>query len=109
MKKKILITGGAGFIGSHLCKRLLHEGNEVLCLDNFFTGSKSNIVELMSNPFFELIRHDVTFPLYLEVDEIYNLACPGLTGELPIRPSANDQDIGTRCNQYVGFSQTRRR
>ena len=76
MKKKILITGGAGFIGSHLCKRLLHEGNEVLCLDNFFTGSKSNIVELMSNPFFELIRHDVTFPLYLEVDEIYNLACP---------------------------------
>ena len=76
MKKKILITGGAGFIGSHLCKRLLHEGNEVLCLDNFFTGSKSNIVELMGNPFFELIRHDVTFPLYLEVDEIYNLACP---------------------------------
>jgi UDP-glucuronate decarboxylase len=74
--KRILITGGAGFIGSHLCERLLAEGNEVLCLDNYFTGSKSNIVQLIGNPYFEPIRHDVTAPFYAEVDEIYNLACP---------------------------------
>ena len=74
--KRILVTGGAGFIGSHLCKQLLKEGNEVLCLDNYFTGSKENILELLSNPYFELIRHDVTEPFYAEVDEIYNLACP---------------------------------
>jgi len=72
----IIVTGGAGFIGSHLCERLLNEDNEVICLDNFFTGSKENIVHLISNPFFELIRHDVTMPFYIEVDEIYNLACP---------------------------------
>ncbi len=76
MKKRILVTGGAGFIGSHLCERLLNEGNEVLCLDNFFTGSKENIVHLMDNPYFELIRHDITQPYYAEVEEIYNLACP---------------------------------
>lgn len=76
MKKKVLVTGGAGFIGSHLCKRLLDEGNEVICLDNYFTGSKENVVELMKNPYFELIRHDVTMPFFIEVDEIYNLACP---------------------------------
>jgi UDP-glucuronate decarboxylase len=75
-KKKILITGGAGFIGSHLCERLLNEGNEVICLDNYFTGSKRNILHLMDNPYFELIRHDVSNPFYIEVDEIYNLACP---------------------------------
>lgn len=74
--KKILVTGGAGFLGSHLCERLINEGNEVLCVDNFYTGGKSNIIHLMSNPRFELMRHDVTFPLYVEVDEIYNLACP---------------------------------
>lgn len=74
--KQILITGGAGFIGSHLCARLLNEGNSVICLDNFFTGSKNNILSLIPNPRFELIRHDVTFPYYSEVDEIYNLACP---------------------------------
>jgi len=74
--KKILITGGAGFIGSHLCKRLLDEGNEVLCVDNFFTGNKNNILPLLDNKRFELMRHDITFPLYVEVDEIYNLACP---------------------------------
>lgn len=74
--KRILITGGAGFIGSHLCERLLNENNEVLCLDNFFTGHKRNIIHLLENPFFELIRHDVTSPYYVEVDEIYNLACP---------------------------------
>jgi UDP-glucuronate decarboxylase len=76
MKKRILITGGAGFIGSHLCEELLNEGNEVICVDNFFTGSKQNIIHLLDNPYFEIIRHDITFPLYVEVDEIYNLACP---------------------------------
>lgn len=74
--KRVMVTGGAGFLGSHLCERLLEAGNEVLCVDNFFTGSKRNIAHLMSNPYFELIRHDVTFPLYVEVDEIFNLACP---------------------------------
>lgn len=76
MKKKILVTGGAGFIGSHLCERLLNEGNEVVCLDNYFTGQKENIVHLLKNPYFELIRHDVTMPFFIEVDEIYNMACP---------------------------------
>ncbi|HPR74476.1 MAG TPA: SDR family oxidoreductase, partial [Bacteroidales bacterium] len=74
--KRILITGGAGFIGSHLCERLLSEGNEVICLDNYFTGSKQNIIHLLDNHNFELIRHDITMPVYIEVDEIYNLACP---------------------------------
>ena len=73
---KILVTGGAGFIGSHLCKRLLSEGHEVLCVDNLFTGSKDNILELMENKKFEFMRHDITFPLYVEIDQIYNLACP---------------------------------
>ncbi|MCK5134815.1 MAG: SDR family oxidoreductase [Bacteroidales bacterium] len=74
--KRILITGGAGFIGSHLGERLLNEGNEVLCLDNYFTGSKENVIHLFDNPYFELIRHDITAPYFVEVDEIYNLACP---------------------------------
>ncbi len=74
--KRILVTGGAGFIGSFLCERLLDEGHEVICLDNYFTGSKSNVVHLINRPFFELVRHDVTMPYYAEVDEIYNLACP---------------------------------
>jgi UDP-glucuronate decarboxylase len=76
MKKRILVTGGAGFIGSYLCEKLLNEGNEVICVDNFFTGSKQNIIHLLNNPYFEIVRHDITFPLYIEVDEIYNLACP---------------------------------
>lgn len=76
MKKKILVTGGAGFLGSHLCERLLNEGNEVICLDNYFTGQKQNVVHLLKNPYFELIRHDVTMPFFIEVQEIYNLACP---------------------------------
>lgn len=76
IKKKVLVTGGAGFLGSHLCDRLLKEGDEVVCLDNYFTGQKQNIVHLLQNPFFELIRHDVTMPFFIEVDEIYNLACP---------------------------------
>jgi len=74
--KRILVTGGAGFIGSHLCEKLLNEGNEVIALDNFFTGNKKNIIQLLDNPYFELIRHDVTMPFFAETDEIYNLACP---------------------------------
>lgn len=74
--KRILVTGGAGFLGSHLCDRLIKDGSDVLCVDNFFTGSKANIAHLVGNPYFELMRHDVTFPLYVEVDRIYNLACP---------------------------------
>lgn len=76
LRTRILVTGGAGFLGSHLCKRLVAEGNDVLCVDNFYTGTKDNVRDLFGNPHFELLRHDVTFPLYVEVDEIYNLACP---------------------------------
>lgn len=76
MSKRILITGGAGFIGSHLCEKLLQQGNELLCVDNYFTGRRANIIKLSNHPRFEMMRHDVTFPLYVEVDEIYNLACP---------------------------------
>ena len=75
-KNRVLVTGGAGFVGSHLCDRLVQDGNEVLCVDNLYTGTKSNVMHLIGNPQFELLRHDVTFPLYVEVDEIYNLACP---------------------------------
>jgi UDP-glucuronate decarboxylase len=76
LRKRVLVTGGAGFLGSHLCERLLNKGCDVLCADNFYTGSKRNIEFLIGNPYFELLRHDITFPLYVEVDEIYNLACP---------------------------------
>ncbi|MFA4828041.1 MAG: UDP-glucuronic acid decarboxylase family protein [Thermodesulfovibrionales bacterium] len=76
LNKRILITGGAGFLGSHLCERLLNEGNEIICVDNFYTGRRGNIAHLVSNPYFEIMRHDICFPLYVEVDEIYNLACP---------------------------------
>ena len=76
MKKRILVTGGAGFLGSHLCERLLNNGNEVICVDNFYTGRRSNIAHLLSSPYFEVLRHDICFPLYVETDEIYNLACP---------------------------------
>lgn len=86
MKKKILVTGGAGFLGSHLCERLLELGHEVVCLDNYFTGSKDNIIHLMGNPFFEVIRHDITMPFYIEVDEIYNLACPASPIHYQVNP-----------------------
>ncbi|MFI5304426.1 MAG: UDP-glucuronic acid decarboxylase family protein [Nitrospiria bacterium] len=76
VKKRILVTGGAGFLGSHLCEKLIANGNDVICVDNFYTGTKENILSLIPNPHFEVIRHDITFPLYIEVDEIYNLACP---------------------------------
>jgi UDP-glucuronate decarboxylase len=76
LRKRILVTGGAGFLGSHLCRRLVEQGDDVICVDNFFTGAKDNIADLLDKPNFELMRHDVTFPLYVEVDEIYNLACP---------------------------------
>ena len=76
IQKRVLVTGGAGFIGSHLCARIVEQGHHVLCVDNFFTGTRANIAGLLDHPNFELMRHDVTFPLYVEVDEIYNLACP---------------------------------
>ena len=76
LRKRVLVTGGAGFLGSHLCERLLKDGHDVLCVDNFFTGTKDNIAHLLPNSHFELVRHDITFPLFVEVDEIYNLACP---------------------------------
>ncbi|HKJ67703.1 MAG TPA: NAD-dependent epimerase/dehydratase family protein, partial [bacterium] len=76
MRKKILITGGAGFLGSHLCEKLLNGNNEIICVDNFYTGRKENVSHLLDNHFFEVLRHDITWPLYVEVDEIYNLACP---------------------------------
>ena len=76
LRKRVLVTGGVGFLGSHLCERLLAEGHDVLCIDNFFTGTKDNVLHLLDNHHFELVRHDVTFPIYLEVDQIYNLACP---------------------------------
>jgi UDP-glucuronate decarboxylase len=76
LRKRVLVTGGAGFLGSHLCERLLELGRDVLCVDNLFTGTKQNVLHLLDNPYFELMRHDITFPLYVEVDEIYNLACP---------------------------------
>ena len=75
-RKRVMVTGGAGFLGSHLCERLLREGHDVLCVDNYFTGRKDNIVHLLDDKHFEVMRHDITFPLYVEVDEIFNLACP---------------------------------
>ena len=90
--KRILVTGGAGFLGSHLCATLLKEGHDVLCVDNFFTGRRRNIAHLLDHKGFELMRHDICFPLYVEVDEIYNLACPASPDSLPVRSGADDQD-----------------
>ena len=109
--KKILVTGGAGFIGSHLCERLLNEGNEVICLDNFFTGSKDNITHLMNNPYFEVIRHDIEKPIFIEVDEIYNLASPASpihyqkdpvkTVKTNVMGAINVLEIAKRCGAKV--------
>ena len=109
--KKILVTGGAGFIGSHLCEKLLKEGNEVICLDNFFTGSKKNIIHLMDNPYFEVIRNDVEETILLEVDEIYNLACPARpihyqfdpvkTIRTSVMGAINMLDIAKRCKAKI--------
>lgn len=87
MRKRILVTGGAGFLGSHLCERLLRDGHDVICLDNFYTGQKANIAHLIGNPYFELVRHDVTFPYYVEVDQIYNLACPASPIHYQLNPA----------------------
>jgi nucleoside-diphosphate-sugar epimerase len=104
MRKRILVTGGAGFLGSHLCERLLAAGNDVLCVDNYFTGNKQNLLACLGQSRFELFRHDVTFPLYVEVDEIYNLAC-----RLPARSGADDQDQRARRHQHAGLGQTHAR
>jgi UDP-glucuronate decarboxylase len=111
VRKKILITGGAGFVGSHLCRRLLNEGNEIICLDNFFTGDKDNIIDLLPNPYFELIRHDVQEPILLEVDEIYNLACPASPPHYQYDPvdttrtsvigAINMLDIARKCGAKI--------
>ena len=97
--KRILITGGAGFLGSHLCERLLNEGNEVICMDNYFTGFKSNIAHLRNHPNFELLRHDVIDPFKIETDQIYNLACPCIAAALPVQCDQNDQDLRDGCHQ----------
>ena len=109
--KRILVTGGAGFIGSHLCERLLREENEVICLDNYFTGSKQNILHLIDNPCFELVRHDVTEPYFSEVDEIYNLACPASpihyqqnpikTTKTSVMGAINMLDLAKRVNAKI--------
>ena len=109
--KKILVTGGAGFIGSHLCEKLLKEGNEVICLDNFFTGTKNNIIHLIENPYFEIIRHDIEEPILLEVDEIYNLASPASpihyqkdpvkTVRTNVMGAINVLDIAKRCGAKI--------
>lgn len=95
--KRVLVTGGAGFLGSHLCDRLISAGHEVLCVDNYYTGTRANVAHLLDHPNFELMRHDVTFPLYVEVDEIYNLACPAS----PIHSQRNP--VETIKTSFVGM------
>ncbi len=104
-RKRILVTGGAGFLGSHLIDRLLERGDEVVCVDNLFTGTKRNIDHLHDHPRFEFIRHDVTFPLYVEVDQIYNLACPACPDPLSARSGADHQDQRARRDQHAGSGQ----
>lgn len=103
--KRILITGGAGFLGSHLSERLLNEGNEVLCVDNFYTGSRKNLHHLLDDKNFELLRHDVTHPLFVEVDQIYNLACPASPIHYQFDPVQTTKNQCSRSNQYAWFSQ----
>lgn len=102
--KRILVSGGAGFLGSHLCERLLHEGHEVLCVDNFFTGRRANIVHLVSNPRFEVLRHDICFPLYVEVDEIYNLACPASPVHYQLDPVQTTKTAVHGCINMLGLA-----
>ena len=102
--KKVLVTGGAGFLGRHLCKRLLEEGSEVICVDNFFTGTKSNIIELLKNPYFEIIRHDVCNPLHIEVDEIYNMACPASPIHYQYRPVQTTKTIVSGTVNMLGLA-----
>lgn len=104
--KRILVTGGAGFIGSHLCERLLSEGHDVICMDNYFTGSKDNIRHLLENDHFELVRHDIIEPYHAEVDEIYNLACPASPRALPVQPDQNPENLGYGSHQYARAGQT---
>jgi UDP-glucuronate decarboxylase len=115
-RKRILITGGAGFIGSHLCERLLAEGHDILCADNFYTGTRDNVIHLLGNPHFELLRHDITFPLYAEVDEIYNLACPASpvhyqndpvqTTKTSVHGSINMLDLAKRVGAKILLAST---
>ena len=107
LEQRVLVTGGAGFLGSHLCERLLATGANVICVDNFFSGTRSNIEHLLDHKRFELIRHDVTFPLYVEVDEIYNLACPASPDPLSARSGADDQDQRARRDQHARPGQAR--
>ncbi|WP_243669143.1 SDR family oxidoreductase [Methanoculleus chikugoensis] len=102
MAKQVIITGGAGFIGSHLCERLLNAGNEVLCVDNFFTGSRQNVAHLLENKNFEILRHDITFPLYVEVDEIYNLACPASPVHYQFNPAQTTKTSVMGGDQHAG-------
>ena len=104
--KRILITGGAGFLGSHLCDRLIGEGADVVCLDNFFSGSKDNIRHLFNDPYFELIRHDVIHPLFVEVDRIYHLACPASPDPLPVQLHQDHQDQRHGHDQHARPGQT---
>ena len=108
---RVLVTGGAGFLGSHLCERLVAMGHDVICLDNFFTSQKTNVVHLLDKPNFELIRHDITLPIYLEVDQIYNMACPAAPGHYQFNPiktiktsvmgSINALGVAKRCNARI--------
>ena len=100
---RILVTGGAGFLGSHLCERLVGEGHDVICLDNFFTSQKSNVAHLLGKPNFETIRHDVTLPIHLEVDQIYHL--PGIAGRLSVQSDQDDQDQRHGIDQHARHGQ----
>ena len=107
-RKRILVTGGAGFLGTHLCERLLADGHDVLCVDNFFTGTRDNILSLLYNKQFEFMCHDVTFPLYVEVDEIYNLACPASPNHYQHDPVQTTKTQCARRDQYTRARETPR-